>query len=85
MVPARITHYASLCFQGCGLLGLFYHMWWTCPVVQPLWVEVKLFSCRISPYPKYMLLNIRLPDLFKFQFYLMVHFLIAAKQAIDKA
>lgn len=51
---------SPLCFEGCNLLGIIYHIWWECPRIHSFWNAFFALLLRVTgmPVPQKSLLNI---------------------------
>ena len=41
------------CWKGCGKKGMFWHCWWECKLIQPLWKMVWRFLKKLGIKPPY--------------------------------
>ena len=41
------------CCRGCGEKGMFFHCWWECKLIQPLWKVVWRFLKKLGIKPPY--------------------------------
>jgi hypothetical protein len=52
LTPVRMTRIKnsgdSRCWRGCGERETFYHCWWNCKLVQPLWKSVWQFLKKLN-------------------------------------